>query len=351
MISLHAENQLPPSDRTEQPDPPEAGKIVKSFDPDLRRQFDEFKSKQNLSISEISQMLKVSSGLISKYLNKKPEGDVAKLEGLIRFLIDNEPLRENLRRDLRKTAIAGRVINIITSVANTNDFAILFSRAGVGKSCGCKLFVAEYKTAALLEAAECHGTSEAMTMDLWDLTGARVRKEERGRKKNDILVLRFKDSNRPVIIDDAHLLTTGGLRWARSFHDRTGCPVVLVGNPGIVDKIKAMQDEDQFTSRIGQYREIKVSRADSRELAALLLDHYRPDCKEELMEMAIEVCSKRGFARKLKKQLLLINDILAGGIDDTNESVKALRRKNMTDCQIAFAMAHTQLLTVKEEAA
>jgi len=349
-----AESQLPPSDRAEQPDEPNAPVVVgkskpgAEIDQALRARI-KARLGENLTQSELARQIRVSVSTINRWINDVPAGDVGHLEWLLEKWEKDIDERIDLSRINVPTALTGRVAGVLTSVARTSDFALMTGRAGIGKTCGIQLYVVENPTAIVLTASQLHGNAEAMVRDLWRESGTQKRKTERALSKNDILVARYKDSNILIIIDDAHELTASGLKWAKGFHNRTGCPIVLSGNPSMLDKIRMMPDEDQFTSRIGQNRKLVLTPDDEKELAALMLRQFAPRHQDELNVLAIQVCGKRGFARKLKKQLRLALEILDGGIKHDNDAIKALAEKGYTDAQIAFKLAAGQLLTVEDE--
>jgi hypothetical protein len=110
-----------------------------------------------------------------------------------------------------------------------------------------------------------------------------------------------------------------------------------------------LPDEDQFTSRIGQVRKIKMTPNDGHEMSELLLDQYAPSFKRELAKQAFAVAMGRGHSRRLKKQLRLTLDMLEGGLDPKDEYIKQLRQGGRSEAQIAFDLAATQLLTVEED--
>jgi uncharacterized membrane protein len=126
----------------------------------------------------------------------------------------------------------------------------------------------------------------------------------------------------------------------------TRMPVMLVGNPAGLDKIKRMTDEDQYTSRVGFCPRWALTEEDSKELTAVLLAQYAPALREDLFAAALQVACKRGFGRKLKHQLCLTLDILDGGLNERSKAVKEMKAGGMTDAQIAFRLADAQLLKV-----
>ena len=349
MIDMIGDNELPPGDRAERPDPPEAsapseipGRVLDRY---LHEQI-KAKLTPDFSQAELARQLGVSAAALNKWIKGKPVGDVEKLEFKLQAWLNGAMERIDLTRELRHTPVTQEVCAIIRSIIKTNDLGIVTGRAGIGKTCGAQLFLLEDPMATLLTADYCHGSAECMVSDLRRKNSIRRRKID-PMGFNDIVVERFTGTNRPLMIDNAHALTMGGLRWAYAFHNRTGCPVVLIGNPLIEQKILALPDEDQFTTRTGQFQAVGVfDNKSAKELASLLLDQYAPHLKADLLAQATDICRARGYARRLKKQIRVALGILEGGLSDKTV-IKDLRAQGFTDAQIAFNLAATQLLTLK----
>jgi DNA transposition AAA+ family ATPase len=157
-----------------------------------------------------------------------------------------------------------------------------------------------------------------------------VRGMAAGTRRADWLVERLRGSNRLIVIDNAHRMTRSALAWIFDFSDPveaggTGCPVALVGNPELLEKIAA---KDQQFSRVGVLRPLKLTGA--RALADAMLQRLCPAHAGALLDLAERVVTERGHLRALKKHLLLMPEFLgaAGG-----------------DPRKAFLMAHTQVVS------
>ncbi len=349
MIDMIGDNELPPGDRAERPEPepetPAAEAPGKILDRHLHAQI---KARLNADFSqaELARQIGVSAAMINKWIKGAPVGDVVKLEFKLQAWLNGAMERVDLTRELRHTPVTQETCAIIRSIIKTNDLGVITGRAGIGKTCGAQLFLLEDPMATLLTADYCHGSAECMVSDLRRKNSIRRRITD-PMGFNDIVVDRFTGTSRPLMIDNAHALTMGGLRWAYAFHNRTGCPVIMIGNPMIEQKILALPDEDQFTTRTGQFRAVGVfDNKTAQELAGLLLDQYAPHLKADLISQATDTCRARGYARRLKKQIRLALGILEGGLSDINV-IKKLRAEGHTDAQIAFSLAATQLLSIE----
>lgn len=303
----------------------------------------------DLTQADIAREIGSSAAAVNKWINGKPVGDVVDLERRLAEWNLHIDERIDMRRSLVATRVARRVMGICRSIVNTSDFGLLTGRAGIGKTSGLQLFALEFPQAIYIAAAKYRGSGEAIRQALWNRVVVRLSTKENQTRRPEVLVGRLVNSKRPLIIDDAHYLTASGLETIVSLHNDTGCPVILSGNPVILENVLRLPDEDQFTSRIGKNQKVVlIDKADARELAELLLDQYAPAFKRDLSDAAVAVCLKRGHGRKLKKQLRATLDILDGGFDRNDPGIKNLKSEGKTDAQIAFALAHSQLLTMED---
>jgi DNA transposition AAA+ family ATPase len=155
---------------------------------------------------------------------------------------------------------------------------------------------------------------------------------ERAHQKTTYLLNRFKGSNRLIIVDQAHRLGASGIKFLFDFHSATGCPVVLIGNPEIVDVLK---ENDQQFSRMGPHTQIKPSEiADPKGYAARMIKHLAPrfaDC----LDLAAKIVQQRGHLRALRKTLILAEEFA------TSDAFKNKVGQTGSDlARTAFLQAH-----------
>jgi len=120
-------------------------------------------------------------------------------------------------------------------------------------------------------------------------------------------------------------MTASARQWIFDFHDATGCPIALVGNPEV---LSAIRENDQQFSRIGLRTEVKGDKA-SADVDRLISIHW-PAAAESLNGAAIKVIKERGHLRALKKQLLLARDI-SPTFDSPLEAFQAAHTKLVRD--------------------
>jgi len=300
----------------------------KDYNEALRVRLEEYRARgeQTMTMSALARELGVSSTRVNKYLGGKPEGNVAELEARIedmlkaaarRKLSDVPPFQTNVTRTLE---------SVFELARKTSDVALISGPAGIGKTVSWRLYAAGNPTAIPVSIPRWQRSDSGLVALLfaecetstWDGQTARAQ----------FLAERLHNSNRLIILDNAQRMTPGAREWLFDFHDATGCPVALLGNPEI---LQAIRKNDQQFSRIGIHAEVKLDTRQIREFARAMVSALVPDPQDGLLDLAVEVAEQRGHLRALKKQLLLMLD-LAAHPSIAGDQVKA------------FHNAHTKLV-------
>lgn len=302
-----------PGEPTQPPAPGANGaETAKPFNKELHARLTDYRARNNLSLRELAMELDTNSTQVSKYLSEKPTGDVEKLEGVIEDVLDNEQTRRELATQLFKNAISQSVAGGIEMIRETNDIGLMHGEAGVGKTCGLELYAKEHASSILITCGRELRTAHQMRQRITPRKHRRRSKKTKARAPQQTtwerIVRKYKDSNRPFLFDNAHRLTLGALEWIFDFHDATGCPVALVGNPEVLDLIR---DNDQMFSRIGLEWPISVKTAKGESVAApivqKLLAQYLPAGAREVFDAAMIIAEEEesGHFRALKKVCIL----------------------------------------------
>jgi len=281
-------------------------KTSKPFSENTRKALEDYRDRTGLSTSAIAAGMGYSPATLSKYLSGKPDGDVQKLEALIEDVLAAERRQKASINALFQTAISEEIARRLEKIRKTGDVALLHGKAGIGKTCAIDLYAKE------------HPTTIAMTATIWrknpvDVEGMLFNSLEtrtwNGRqKRGDYVVDRLKDSGRLIIVDNAHRLKVFALAFLFDFHDLTGCPIALVGNPEVLTTIKL---SDQMFSRVGQgAMEIRVKK-DKRtaEAAHRILVQLLPEAADDLEDLVYLVAENHGHFRAVRKQLILTREI------------------------------------------
>lgn len=294
---------------------------LKPYNEELRAQLAAYREEHGLSIADLAKELAIGDASVSRYLNAKPEGDVAGLEARIEDVLKAAPARRAGAKGLFETPVARALNAACQTIRKTNDVGLIHGPAGLGKTCAIKLYLVANPAALAVTVSRWSNSAAGLERTLAEQFTRRRRRGTRA----EWLVDRMRDSNRLLLIDNAHRLSGSGRQWIFDFHDDTGIPIALIGNPELLD---AIRENDQQFSRIGLLRPLKPDLATSTAAAAMLQLHC-PAHARQLQSLAEQVAGERGHLRALKKHLLLLPELMGAARNDVKR---------------AFLMAHTQLV-------
>ena len=289
--------------------------------PELIERIRAYKSTYKLSDNGFARLIGSSGTMVNRAINGKFEGTPEVFESKIEDFFKNDPTRRASREELFENEFSRAMANFLETVRRTDDIGLAYCPAGKGKTSGIRLYVANTPTAISVELTKWNAGADGLARLIFHSIESRRWRGNTAR--GDFLVERFTGSRRLIIIDNAHRMTSGSRQWIFDFHDATGCPIALVGNPELLD---AIRENDQQFSRIGMRSEIHGGKPkdDANRLTAI---HW-PEAVGQLKDLASTVIKNRGHLRALKKQLLLAREISAG-FDTASE---------------AFEAAHTMLI-------
>lgn len=263
------------------------------------------------SQSQLSKFTGISAGLLSKYMNEKPVGDVARQEAAIgdflKTLSNPEALRGNEAEELFETPITNRIWKICDETKTQGFIGAVMGDPGIGKTCGAQLYkegTPEEDGDRLsvffpLSAARGGGTRDALVSAFFRNVDTRHFKGTK-RAKEDWLINRFAESRRLIIMDNAHLLSTRGLEWVLGFQDETQCGFVLISND---DLKKTMRQVQRAPSRIGIFEELKTTkngRTIFDEAVEEYLERHWPEACKEVRKAALDLVQSLGAMRSLR---------------------------------------------------
>jgi DNA transposition AAA+ family ATPase len=294
---------------------------MKPYTPELRDQLAAYRAAGQLTLTDLARELGTNPSQVSRYLAGKPEGDVVRLENVIEDVLLNDTRRRQALNPDFETPITRSLRACCETIRETNDVALICGPAGIGKTCGCRLYAAANPSCFLVTVP----TWRRHQVDALIFAQVATRGCPPNTNRGDFLAAKLARSNRLVIVDNAHKLARRSLGWLFDFHDTTDCPIALVGNPEILGLLKT---NDQWYSRIGQKRELKLKPGKARPIVEKLIAQILPEAADAL-DLAETVAEHHGHFRAVRKQLLL---------------ARAIREKDETrpDWPTAFKMAHLQ---------
>jgi hypothetical protein len=302
---------------------------TKGYCEDLRKKLDEYRTtgrERPMTMSALGRELGVSSTRVNKYLTGKPEGNVAELEARVADMLKAASRRQVTDVTPFQSNVTATLHTIFELVRKTNDVGLVSGPAGIGKSVAIRMYCDANPTAIAICIPRWQRTDSGLVALLF--AGCDTTSWDQKTPRGTYMAARLRNSNRLILVDNAHRLTAGAREWLFDFYDETGCPIVLLGNPEILDAIRR---NDQQFSRIGIHQKVELDPKKVREYAKNMIAALVPEPQDGLLDLAVEVAQQRGHLRALKKQLLLSQD-LAGTATYDGDQLRA------------FAAAHSKLV-------
>lgn len=289
------------------------------------------RTEQGLTNKRLASLLGitgVSETFLSKYINDKLDRDVPGFEALAWDIVRAIRERMTFASSIYPTSVVRKMGNVLNLIRKTGDFAVLTSAAGNGKTSAVHNFAAENPSSICINL-------NATTRDAGKVEGlifhATDHREWKGQSSRfGFLVRRFKGTGRLLIVDNAQRLTMSGRQLIFDFADEAECPVALVGNPEMIDAIRA---NDQQFSRVGIHGSYELQ---DDELPAAA-DHVTRQVSDDATADAVSdltafIAKHEGRLRAVKKTV-----ILAQSLREESPKLKA-------DPRAAIRAAHSRLV-------
>lgn len=306
-------------------------KKYQPFNAQLREEAISYCERNQLPRAELARQVGYGTTQVIKYLNGKPDWNVAKFEDSLRDVIRTAEKRKLLNQDLFPTPVTQQVNAICEQIRRSNAFSLIHGAAGWGKTCGMRLYLSSFPSAVGLTVTKWNRGATDQVRLLWESAGGGSWGNHRGDTRANALVKKFEGTHRLIIVDNAHRLTLGGLHFWFDFYDTTGCPIAFLGNPEILELI---EPSDQMGSRLKPIHMVEMKESAFQTIAQRMIHQILGEQVEELEDLAEAAIGSRGHLRTLRQQLSLAKDIR-----DANDK---------TDWRSAWRMAGTKL--VRQEA-
>jgi len=301
------------------------------FNDELRAQLDAYRNSYDppLTNRDLARELGAGATQISKYLNGKPDWDVTDFETTIEDVLKSAALRRaGGSQTMVETSVTKQINSVCETIRKTNDVGLIFGPAGTGKTVAIAMYAERMPSAIVITltkwAANAHGIERLLFAALETRS---FRKS--GQSRAQWLLSRLRNSNRILIVDNAHRLTKSGREWLFDFQDATGIPIALVGNPEVLD---AIEDNDQQFSRIGIVQSVKLK--DSSAIATRILAESAPAANEHIGDLVRTIAGQKGHLRSLKKHLLLIPELLPAFEGDYRKAMLAAHTQLVSDYKL-----------------
>jgi hypothetical protein len=280
--------------------------MSKPFDETTRAAAEEFMREQDWTLTRLAKEVGYSASQLSRYIAGKPEGNVEKMERVIQDVLKSAARRIATDVPAFRTNVTDEIAGVCDLIRKTNDVGLLHGPAGVGKTVGILMFADANKSTIIVTASRMNRDDAGMCRLIFGQL--ETRGWDRMSPRSAWLIERLNKSSRLIVVDNAHRLTRSALQWLFDFHDETGCPICLVGNPEVMDAIRA---NDQMFSRIGIVHQVQLRGA--LDAARRMIRSLAPAIEADCDHMAKVVAENKGHLRAVKKQVLLARDLMEAG--------------------------------------
>jgi len=210
----------------------------------------------------------------------------------------------------------------------TQDVLLLVGPAGEGKTCGAKLFAAANPGTIYLELASYQRSDAKVAAALFDKLERR--NDWKGNSSRaEFIIAQLRGSHRVIIVDEAHLLDASGRQFFFNLNRDTGCAVVLIGNPEILDKIRR---NDQHFSRIGVKGEPSLTEKELPAVSLKVAEQFSsPQFAAEISDLVAFIASKPGRLRAVRKAVILAFELAAKNNTEPRKALREAHRNLVRD--------------------
>jgi DNA transposition AAA+ family ATPase len=254
----------------------------------------------------LSRCVSVSDASISTLLTGK-HGTVATelISKIIPVMADSE--RSHEPGEFVETSTWMVVQYACAAARREQGFAIIAGTPGVGKSESLLNYKRKNPNTIYMCGSEVINSTAVIDMLLEEL-GLKIARKERKSSKVAAIVELLKDTNRLIVLDEADKCQKDTPDPLRTISDQTGCGVVLAGNVGLRNMVKAGDNRyDLIESRVVFWPEV-IHKISPQDVELLMRPYITPDLLspqetyEQVAKYAFEVVD--GSARKLVKSLI-----------------------------------------------
>lgn len=253
-------------------------------DPDLRKELDAWIDRNDLTRIEAGRALGFPDGTpVSKYLSNKYDRDPTVFERRLREVLAAEKRSRHFGGKVLKTNVVEKLAVFTDRIRQTNTCGVFSGEAGIGKTVAISAYLEANPTAVSITVNAIQNDARGVKQLLWAAAGG---PEKYNSPHYDWLIAKFDGSNRPILVDQAQLLGAGGRAFLFGLHDRTGCPLIFIGNPSILTQVARSDQEHSRTPKHSQ-AELKDPKRVTRAMIAQHLED--PD---QILDLALKVVEK-----------------------------------------------------------
>ncbi len=210
--------------------------------------------RDDVSQEKLAKMAGISGGSLSGFLKCQYGGRAERVAQKLTAVLDTEESRGEAvlavkEPEVVETSVMQKMWFGMQYANDRNDVICIYGAPGIGKTITLNKWVAQHTNSIFFTASpNIHNGKDVMEEIL-----EAMNKKQSGRNKTleKAIIQILNGSNRAIIIDEAHFLQLTALETLRRIHDATNVPLILVGNPAILDIITEQNKTltGQFFSR------------------------------------------------------------------------------------------------------
>jgi len=297
-------------------------------DRELAAELLEFRQKHGLTNSELGRRLGESEYFISKYINDKLDRDPADFADRARNALAAFRARLEDATCLFPTSVTKNIAGRIEVARRIQDIMLIVGPSGEGKTCAARMFADANPGTIYVQLCVDQRDHKQVASAIFQKL--ELRSQWKGQcPKAAFVRAQLRASNRVIIIDEAHMLDGSGRQFMFNLNRETGCAVVLIGNPEILDRIRA-NEQQEYRLGVASRPELKPEEIPqvSQRVAAQFSDD---DFAEEVSDLVAFIAAQPGRLRSVRKTVVLAYE---------------LATKNGTSPREALRDAHNNLVRV-----
>jgi len=241
---------------------PEKGPLSDKQRDQVRETLNSYIQKHGITQKEVCRQVSgISDGTLSGILTGTY--NLGPLDTHLRAL--NDWMEVDARRRRTKpittyveTRVAKRIRNCAQRASNRKQMVLAHGPTGIGKSMVAHVVAERFPGAIYIRISA--GTTSFSAVRRMLATRLRPKRGRKPKKPDDALGLtlderifdKLRDSNRLIIIDEAHRISDGALEFLRDIYDECQTPMLLLCTKDLLDRVRQDNDEDhgQLYSRL-----------------------------------------------------------------------------------------------------
>lgn len=252
--------------------------------PELRAELDAWIERNGYTREEAGKALGFKdSTAVSKYIGDKFDRDPEKFEKALREVLAHEKRARHFGGKIIRTNVVEKLAVFVDRIRQTSTCGVFSGEAGIGKTVGVGAYLEDNTTALAITVNALQNDARGVKQLLW---GAANGPGRHNLPHYDWIVDKLAGSNRPILVDNAQRLGGGGRAVLFDLHDRTGCPLVFIGNPQILDQV-ARSDQEHSRTPKHSHADLKEPRRVALAMIAQYLDE-----PGQVLDLALAVVEK-----------------------------------------------------------